>query len=147
MARRLACFTANLCGEEHCVTTQRTAVEQPSARRRAGVLLGVRLPKMSRATAHYCDWTATVVGLVESRFKLWCGSSREKNVWQVHGTCSFIKMLFFCQDILYRLFKQYDHVIMLSKNQSTHSFGSHLINLCANSCKLINHTGIKQSGQ
>ena len=58
MARRLACFTANLCGEEHCVTTQRTAVEQPSSRRRAGVLLGVRLPKMSRATAYYCDWTA-----------------------------------------------------------------------------------------
>ena len=32
------------------------------------------------------------------------------------------------------------HMIMsaLSKNQSTHSPGSHLINLCANSCKFIN---------
>ena len=45
-----------------------------------------------------------------------------------------------------RLCKQYDHVIMMSKNQSTHSPGSHLINLCANNCKLINH-GIKPSGQ
>ena len=45
-----------------------------------------------------------------------------------------------------RLCKQYDHVIMMSKNQSAHSPGSHLINLCANSCKLINH-GIKPSGQ
>ena len=41
---------------------------------------------------------------------------------------------------------QYDHVIMMSKNQSAHSPGSHLINLCANNCKLINH-GIKPSGQ
>ena len=45
-----------------------------------------------------------------------------------------------------RLCKQYDHVIMMSKNQSAHSPGSHLINLCANNCKLINH-GIKPSGQ
>ena len=45
-----------------------------------------------------------------------------------------------------RLCKQYDHVIMMSKNQSAHSPGSHLINLCANNCKLTNH-GIKPSGQ
>ena len=32
--------------------------------------------------------------------------------------CSFIKMLFFCRDMLYCLSKQYDHVMMLSKNQS-----------------------------
>ena len=56
------------------------------------------------------------------------------------------KMLFFCRDMLYRLCKQYDHVVMLSKNQSAHSPGSHLINLGANSCKVINH-GIKPSGQ
>ena len=42
------------------------------------------------------------------------------------SACSFIKMLFFCRDILYRLCKQYDHVIMLSKSQSAHSLGSHL---------------------
>ena len=42
--------------------------------------------------------------------------------------------------------QQHDHVIMLSKNQSAHSPGSHLIKLCANSCKFINH-GIKPSGQ
>ena len=40
----------------------------------------------------------------------------------------------------------YEHVVMLSKNQSAYSPGSHLINLGANSCKLINH-GIKPSGQ
>ena len=45
-----------------------------------------------------------------------------------------------------RLCKQYDHVIMMSKNQSAHSPGSHFINLCANNCKLTNH-GIKPSGQ
>ena len=43
------------------------------------------------------------------------------------------------------------HVIMLSKNQSAHSPGSHLINLAhmslgANSCKFINHD-IKPLGQ
>ena len=62
------------------------------------------------------------------------------------GACSFIKMLFFCRDLLYRLCKQCDHVIMMSKNQSAHSPGSHLITWCANSCKLINHE-IKPSGQ
>ena len=41
---------------------------------------------------------------------------------------------------------QYDHVIMLLKNQSAHSPGSYLINLGAISCKLINHE-IKPSGQ
>ena len=35
---------------------------------------------------------------------------------------------------------------MLSKNQSAHSSGSLLINLCANNCKLINH-GLKPSDQ
>ena len=45
-----------------------------------------------------------------------------------------------------RLCKQYDRVIMMSKNQFAHSPGSHLINLCANNCKLINR-GIKPSGQ
>ena len=48
--------------------------------------------------------------------------------------------------MLYRQWKQYDHVVMLLKNQSAHSAGSHLVNLGANSCKLINH-GIKSSGQ
>ena len=62
------------------------------------------------------------------------------------STCSWIKMLFFCRDMLYRLWKQHDHVIIMSKNQSTHSPGSYLINLGAISCKLINH-GIKRSGQ
>ena len=32
-----------------------------------------------------------------------------------------------------------DHVIMLPKNQFAHSRGSHLINVGADSCKLINH--------
>ena len=55
------------------------------------------------------------------------------------SACSLIKMMFFCRDILYRLWKQYDHVIIMSKNQSAHSPGSYLINLDAISCKLINH--------
>ena len=65
------------------------------------------------------------------------------------SACSFIKMLFFCRDMLYRLCKQYDHVILLSKNQSTLSPGSHLHLINLSICKyfkLINH-GIKQSGQ
>ena len=62
------------------------------------------------------------------------------------SACSLIKMLSFCRDMLYRLCTQYDHVIMLSKNQSAHSNGSYLINLFANSCRFINH-GIKPSGQ
>ena len=62
------------------------------------------------------------------------------------SACSLIKMMFFCRDILYRLWKQYDHVIIMSKNQSAHSPGSYLINLGAISCKLINH-GIKPWGQ
>ena len=37
-------------------------------------------------------------------------------------------------------------VIMMSKNQSVHSPGSHLIKLCENNCKLNNH-GIKPSSQ
>ena len=37
------------------------------------------------------------------------------------SACSYIKMLFFCWDMLYRLWKQYDHVIMLAKNQSAYS--------------------------
>ena len=28
---------------------------------------------------------------------------------------------------------------MMSKNQSAHTPGSHLINVCANNCKLINY--------
>ena len=61
------------------------------------------------------------------------------------SACSFIKMLFLCQDMLYRLCIQYDHVIMLSKNQSPHSPGSHLhlinfwVDQFAKSSKLINH--------
>ena len=54
--------------------------------------------------------------------------------------------IFLPGDILYRLCKQYDHVLMLLKNQSAHSAGSHLNNLCPNSCKFINH-GTKPSGQ
>ena len=43
------------------------------------------------------------------------------------SACLFIKMLCFCQHMLYHPYKQYDHVIMLSKNQSsTRSPGSHL---------------------
>ena len=62
------------------------------------------------------------------------------------SACLLIKMMFFCRNILYRLWKQYDHVIIMSKNQSAHSPGSYLINLGAISCKLINH-GIKPWGQ
>jgi len=67
---------------------------------------------------------------------------------QVHGFtahASYSKCCIFCQDMLYHLCKQYNHVIMLSKNQSPHSPGIHLTNLCVNSCKFINH-GIKPSG-
>ena len=76
----------------------------------------------------------------------WLKSNPVKGTGSRFSACSFIKMLFFCRDMLYRLCKQYDHVIMMSKRQSAHSPGSHLINLCANYCKLINH-GIKPSGQ
>ena len=51
------------------------------------------------------------------------------------SACSYIKMLFFCPDMLYRLCKQYDHAIMLSKNQSAHSPGSHLHLINLNICK------------
>ena len=34
------------------------------------------------------------------------------------SACSFVEMLSFCQDMLYRLCKQYDHVMTLSKTQS-----------------------------
>ena len=51
---------------------------------------------------------------------------RLKGTGSRFSACSFIKMLFFCWDMLYRLCKQYDHVIMLSKNQSVNSPGSHL---------------------
>ena len=70
----------------------------------------------------------------------WLKSNPVKGTGSRFSACSFIKMLFFCRDMLY------DHVIMLWKNQSAHSPGSHLISLCANNCKLINH-GIKPSGQ
>ena len=67
---------------------------------------------------------------------------------QVHGSAHahLSKYCFFCCDRLCHLCKQHDHVIMMSKNQSAHTPGSHLINLCANNCKLIEH-GIKPSGQ
>ena len=61
-----------------------------------------------------------------------CYNNKKKVLKLLKGTgsrfsaCSFIKMLFFCRDILYPLSKQHDHVIMLSKNQSAHSRGSHL---------------------
>ena len=74
------------------------------------------------------------------------GNSCFKGTGSWFSACLLIKMLFFCRDMLYRLWKHYDHVIMLSKNQTAHSPGSHLINLGANSWKLINH-GIKPSGQ
>ena len=66
-------------------------------------------------------------------------STRDSLFGEVKGTgsqfstCSLTKILFFCRDMLYHLRKQYDHVIMLSKNQSAHSPGSHLINSGANS--------------
>ena len=51
------------------------------------------------------------------------------------SACSFIKMLFCCRDILHHVCKQHDHVIMLSKNQSAHSPGSHLHSINLNICK------------
>ena len=45
---------------------------------------------------------------------------------------SFFKMLFCCRGILYRVCKQYDHVVM---NQSAHSPGSHLHLIDLNICK------------
>ena len=75
-----------------------------------------------------------------------------RKVWEMYfkGTgsrfsvCSFIKMLFFCRYMLHRPCKQYDHVILLSNNQSAHSSGSHfhLINL--NICK-YSETSIKRA--
>ena len=62
------------------------------------------------------------------------------------SACSFIKMLFLCWDMLYGLCKQYDHDIMMSKNQSAHSPVALTLSTGANSCKLINH-GIKPSGE
>ena len=79
-------------------------------------------------------------------------SNEASALFELKGTgsrfsaCSFIKMLFFCWDMLYRLWKQYDHVILSYRTNLRTPPGSHLINLCANSCKLINH-GIKPSGQ
>ena len=51
------------------------------------------------------------------------------------SACSFIKVVFFCRGMLYRLCKKHDHVIMLSKNQSAHSPGSHLHLINLNICK------------
>ena len=51
----------------------------------------------------------------------------EQNTDIIKGTCSrfsacaFIKLMFFCRDMLYLVHKQFDHVIMLSKNQSAQS--------------------------
>ena len=42
------------------------------------------------------------------------------------SACSFVKMMFFCRDMVHRLCKQYVHVIMLSRNQSASSPDSHL---------------------
>ena len=41
-----------------------------------------------------------------------------KGMGSQFSACSFIKMLFFCWDMRYLQCEQYDHVIMLSKNQS-----------------------------
>ena len=38
--------------------------------------------------------------------------SRVKGTGSRFSACLFIKMLFFCQDTLYRLCKQYDHLVM-----------------------------------
>ena len=86
--------------------------------------------------------------LWRSDLKISCLPVSVRGTGSRFSACSFIKMLFFffCRDMLYRLCKQYDHVILLSKNQSAHSPGSHLINLCANNYKLINHV-IKPPGQ
>ena len=51
------------------------------------------------------------------------------------SACTYIKMLFFCRDMLYRLCKQYNHDILLSKNQSASSPGSHLHFINLNICK------------
>ena len=54
-------------------------------------------------------------------------SNEASALFELKGTgsrfsaCSYIKMPFFCWDMLYRLWKQYDHVIMLSKSQSAYS--------------------------
>ena len=59
------------------------------------------------------------------------------------SACSFVKMLFFCLDMLYRLCKHCDHVIMLSKNQSSHSPGTHLHLINLNICKYSKHPHIR----
>ena len=99
-----------------------------------------------------------VSGLIffPSRAKETKNNSNNNNAWsQVKGTgsrfsaCLLTKVLFFCRKMLYRLCKQYDHVIMNCcqiTNLHTPHTGSHLINLGANSCKLIKH-GIKPLGQ
>ena len=45
------------------------------------------------------------------------------------------KNALFCQDMLYCLCKQYDHVKMLSKSKSVHFAGSHLHLINLNICK------------
>ena len=66
--------------------------------------------------------------MADFKFSAWSKQSSAFFRGQVHGSAHapYIKMLFFCRDMLYHLCKQYDHVIMLSKNQSAHSPGSHL---------------------
>ena len=66
-------------------------------------------------------------------FFLACNCIKGTGTWL--NACSFIKMLFFCRDMLYCLCKQYDRVIMLSKNQSAYSPGSHLHLINLNICK------------
>ena len=76
-------------------------------------------------------------------------------ILRVEGTgsrfsaCSFIKMLFFCRYMLYRLSKQNDRVKMLSKNQSAHSPGSHLHLINLNICKelVINPSDVEGGGK
>ena len=76
-------------------------------------------PNIKGKAVFFFESTMSVAGLGEG--------SGPHLIKELKGTgsqfnaCSFIKMLFFCRDTLYRLWKQYDHVIMLSKNQSAHS--------------------------
>ena len=65
---------------------------------------------------HVVSWIE--INLVDSVLQLSnnsaqiCKISRQKMTGSPFSTCSFIKMLFFCWDMLYRLCKQYDHATM-----------------------------------
>ena len=54
--------------------------------------------------------------------------TRFKGTGSRFRACSFMKMLFFCGDMLYRLCKQYDHVKMMSKNQSARTLSWQSLN-------------------